>query len=60
MLLTVSGFMVMELVSRLSLGNHCDSGSFLVLCALLSQDRFQQEGFWEVGRTFGLASPLFF
>ena len=46
----------MELVSGLSLGSHCDSGSFRVLCALLSQDGFQQEGFWEVGRTFGLAN----
>ena len=30
MWLTVSGFMVMELVSRLSLANHSDSGAFLV------------------------------
>ena len=58
--LAVSGFMVMGLVSWLSLANHSDSGSFLVACALLSQDGFQQEGFWEVGRTYGLASPLFF
>ena len=48
------------LVSGLSLANHSDSGSFLVTCASLSQDGFQREGFWEVGRTYGLASPLSF
>ena len=58
MWLTVSGFMVMGLVSRLSLANHCDSGGFLV--SQLSQDRFQTEGFWEIGRTCGLESPLSF
>ena len=58
--LAVSGFMVMALVSGLSLANRSDLGSFLVACALLSQDGFQQEGSWEVGRTYGLASPLFF
>ena len=42
---TASGFMVMWLISRLSLANHSDSGSFLVL---LSQDTFQWGGFWEV------------
>ena len=26
--------------------------------ALLSQDGFQRGGFWEVGRTYGLASPF--
>ena len=46
--LPVSGFMVMALVSRLSLANHSDSGSFLVGHALLSQDGCQREGFWEV------------
>ena len=46
--LTVSGFMVKGLVSGLSLTNHSDSGSFLVVHALLRQDRFQPEGFWEV------------
>ena len=45
--LTVSGFMVMELVSRLSVANHSDPGSFLVVRASLSQDGFQQGGFWE-------------
>ena len=60
MWLTVSGFMVMGLVCRLSLANHSDSGSFLVACTLLSQDGFQQKGFWEVGRTYGLASSLSF
>ena len=39
--LTVSGFMVMGLVSGLSLASHSDSGSFLVACASLSQDGLQ-------------------
>ena len=60
MWLAVSDFMVMGLVSGLSLANHSDSGSSLVPCASLSQDGFQREGFWEVGRTYGLASPLSF
>ena len=35
-----------------------DSGPFLVVCTSLSQDRFQHEGFWQVGRTYyELASP---
>ena len=46
--LTVSGFMVMRLVSRLSLANYSDSESFLVVHALFSQDGCQREGFWEV------------
>ena len=46
--LAVSGFMVMGLVSRLSLANHSDSESFLVVPALFSQDGCQREGFWEV------------
>ena len=58
--LTLSGFMVMGLVSRLSLANHSDSGSFLVVYMLLSQDRCQQGGFWDVVRhvasPFGLSS----
>ena len=65
--LKISGFMVMELISWLSLANHLawayiwsDSRSFLVACASLSQDGFQQEGFWEVGRIYGQASPLSF
>ena len=41
-------FMVMRLVSGLSLANHSDSESFLVVHTLLSQDGFQQGGFWEV------------
>ena len=45
--LAVSGFMVMGLVSGLSLANHSDSESFLVLQALFSQDGCQR-GFWEV------------
>ena len=48
MWLAVSGFMVMELVSGLSLANHSDSESFLLVHALFSQDGCQQEGFWDV------------
>ena len=40
--------MVMGLVSGLSLANHSDSESFLVVHALFSQDGLQREGFWEV------------
>ena len=58
--LTVSGIMVIGLVSGLSLANHSDSGSFLVAHASLSQDGFQREGFWEVGRKYRLASPVSF
>ena len=36
-----SGFMVMGLVSGLSLANHSDSGSFLVASASFNQDGFQ-------------------
>ena len=50
MWLAVSGFMVMGLVFRLSLANHSDSESFLVVRALFSQDGCQKEGFWEVVR----------
>ena len=39
--------MVMGLVSGLSLANHSDSESFLVVLALFSQDGCQR-GFWEV------------
>ena len=46
--LAVSGFMVMGLVSGLTLANHSDSESFLVVHALFSQDGCQREGFWEV------------
>ena len=38
----------MALVSGLSLANHSDSESFLVVHALFSQDGRQREGFWEV------------
>ena len=44
----VFGFMVMGLVSRLSLINHSVSKSFLVVHALLSQNGHHQERFWEV------------
>ena len=50
----------MGLVSGLSLANHCDSGSFPVVQALLRQAGFQREGFWEVGKTYGLVSSLSF
>ena len=38
----------MGLVSGLSLANHSDSESFLVVRALFGQDGCQREGFWEV------------
>ena len=38
----------MGLVSGLSLANHSDSESFLVVHNLFSQDGYQREGFWEV------------
>ena len=47
MWLAVSGFMVMGLVSGLSLTNLSDSESFLVVHALFSQDGCQRGGFWE-------------
>ena len=40
--------MVIGLVSKLSLANHSDSQSFLVVHVSLSQDGCQREGFWEV------------
>ena len=48
--LAASGFMVMGLISGLSLANHSDSESFLVVHTLISQDGCQREGFWEVVR----------
>ena len=48
----VSSFTVMWLVSRSSLASHSDSGSFLVVCASLSQGGFQAGAFWE-GRIMG-------
>ena len=48
-------FMVLGLVSQLSLANHSDSVSFLVVHTLFSQDGFQRGGFWEVGRTGGIS-----
>ena len=39
----------MGLAYGLSLANHSDSGSFLVVHTLLSQDRWQR-GFWEMVR----------
>ena len=49
-LLAVSGFMVMGLISWLSLANHSDSESLLVVHTLFSQDGCQKEGFWEMVR----------
>ena len=46
--LAFSDFMVMGLISGLSLANHSDSESFLVVHTLFSQDGCQREGFWEV------------
>ena len=40
----------MGLVSGLSLANHSDSESFLVVHALFSQEGCQRDGFWEVVR----------
>ena len=40
---------------RVSLASHSDSGSFLEAHASLSQDGFQQGGFWEIGRTGGIS-----
>ena len=51
-------FMVMGLVSRLSLVNHFDSESFLEVHALFSQDGCQREGFWVVGRQVVSPSDL--
>ena len=48
--LTVLGFMVMGLVSGLSIANHSDSESFLVVPALFSQDGCQREGLRKVVR----------
>ena len=63
--LAVSGFMVVGLAFRVVSGpSSCSCpylvspGPFLVARATLSQDSFQRERFWEVGRTYhGLASP---
>ena len=41
------GFMVMGLVSGLSLANHSNTESVLVVHALFSQNACQREGFWE-------------
>ena len=58
--LTVSGFMVIGLVSGLSLASHSELGSFLGAHTSLSRDGFQQGESWEVGRTSGLQSPISF
>ena len=48
LLCQVSGFMVMGLLSGLSLATNSVLESFLDVQALFSQDGCQQEGFWEV------------
>ena len=58
--LTVSGFTVIGLVSGLSLASHSELGSFLGAHASLSCDGFYQGESWEVGRTYGLESPISF
>ena len=58
--LAVSGFMVMGLVSRLSLASHSDSESLLVVHTFFSQDGCQREGFWEVVRHVLLTFPELF
>ena len=54
--------MEMGLVSGLSLANRSDTGSLLLVHALLSQDGCQREGFWEVvehvASPFGLSRTL--
>ena len=55
----VSGFMVVGLVSRLSLVNLSDSGSFLVE-HIVQLRLIPVRGVWEVGRTYRLTSPLSF
>ena len=55
---SLSGFMVMGFVSGLSLANHSESESFLVVQALFSQDGCQREGFGEV--VGHMVSPLDF
>ena len=56
----VSGFMATEFISGLPLDNHSSSGSFLAVRALLSQDGFQQGGFWEGTWTGGSGLLLSF
>ena len=51
MWLAVLGSMVLGLVSRVSLANHSNSGSFLVVHTLLSQDGCQVGG----GRIHGVS-----
>ena len=51
MWLTVSGCMVIGLVSGLSLASHSDSGSLLVVCASLCEDGFQPEEISELSKT---------
>ena len=55
----VSGFMVVGLVSRLSLVNLSDSGSFLVM-HIVQPRLIPVRGVWDVGRTYRLTSPLSF
>ena len=56
----VSNFLVMGLVLGCLWPVMLMQGPTWVACASLSQDGFQWEGFWEVGRTYGLVSPVSF
>ena len=57
--LTVSGFKVMGLVSRLSLGNHSDSRSFLEVHISLSQDSRKKDSGRLVGHVgWSFLSPF--
>ena len=47
--LSVLGFMVMGLVSELSLANHSDSRVLPGAARLVQPNECQREGFWEVG-----------
>ena len=58
---SVSGFMVMGLVSGLSLADHCDLGSFLVAHTLLMMDASAKDsGRWSDTPCLLLTFPEFF
>lgn len=57
MRLTGSGFMVKGFISRLSLANHRDLGSFLVVLHCSAKMESSKE---DSGRTCGLESPVSF
>ena len=62
MWLTVLGFIVMGLVSVLSLADHSDSGFFLVVHALQRQGDVSKKdsGMWSISWCFLLTSPELF